>query len=74
MGRVNSGLLGPVSVEFVEKACRENISFMALSANTKLHFTTIAGFIFSLGKEIAQLFLHVLLVCDEQGLIGKQIN
>ena len=46
---------------------------MALSADTRPHFTTIANFISTMDKEVVKLFLEVLLVCDEQGLIGKDM-
>ena len=46
---------------------------MALSADTKPYFTTIAHFISSMDKEIAKLFRDILLICDEQGLIGKEM-
>ncbi len=64
---------GITSSRKIEQACQENIIFIALSANTKPHFTTIADFISSMDKEIVQLFLQVLLVCDEQELIGKEM-
>ena len=64
---------GIVSSRKIEQACRENIIFMALSADTRPHFTTIADFISSMEKEIVDLFLEVLLVCDEQGLIGREM-
>ena len=43
----------------IEQLCRENVVCMALSADTVPHFTTI--------------FRNVLLVCDEAGLIGKEM-
>src|SRR5512138_1933168 len=46
---------------------------MALSADTTPHFTTIAQFISSCPEEIALVFRNVLLVCDEAGLIGKEM-
>ena len=46
---------------------------MALSADTRPHFTTIAEFISTSGQEIIHLFLEVLLICDEMGLIGKEM-
>jgi hypothetical protein len=46
---------------------------MALSADTRPHFTTIADFISSLDREIIHLFRDVLLVCDDLGLIGKEM-
>jgi len=33
-------------------------------------FTTIAEFISSSGQEIIHLFLEILMICDEMGLIG----
>jgi hypothetical protein len=45
---------------------------MALSADTRPHFTTIAGFVAELEGEIVQLFRDVLLYGEELGLIGKE--
>jgi transposase len=36
----------------IERCCKENVVFMALSADTRPHFTTIADFVSSLEKEI----------------------
>ena len=55
----------------IEKFCCDNVIFMALSANTRPHFTTIADFISSMKKEITPLFRDILLYCDEMGLIEK---
>ena len=52
-------------------ACVENVTFMALAANSRPHFTTIADFVSSLKLEISQLFAAVLTVCSSEGLIGK---
>jgi hypothetical protein len=46
---------------------------MALSADTQHHFTTIAEFISTSGQEIIRLFLEILLICDEMGLIGREM-
>ncbi len=46
---------------------------MALSCDTKPHFTTIAEFVSTMDKEIGKLFREVLLVCDDLGLIGKEM-
>jgi hypothetical protein len=62
---------GIISSRRIAQACRENVIFMAQSADTRPHFTTIADFISGMDREIVHLFLEVLLVCDEQGLIGK---
>ena len=64
---------GMVSSRDIERACRENVVFMALSADSHPHFTTIAKFISSMEDEIAPLFGNVLLVCSEEGLIGGQM-
>jgi len=62
-----------VSSRKIEQACHENVIFMALSADTWPHFTTIAEFISSMDKEIIHLFRDILLVCDDLGLIGREM-
>jgi transposase len=64
---------GIVSSRKIAQCCRENIIFMALSADTQPHFTTIADFVSSSEKEIVSLFRNVLLICDELELIGKEM-
>jgi len=64
---------GIVSSRRIAQACEENIIFMALSCDTKPHFTTIADFISTMDKEITRLFREVLLTCDDLGLIGKEM-
>jgi transposase len=64
---------GITSSREIARCCEENIIFMALSADTRPHFTTIADFISSIDQEIIRLFLQVLLVCDEMNLIGKEM-
>jgi transposase len=64
---------GITSSRDVERACRENVVFMALSADSQPHFTTIARFISSLKDEITPLFRNVLMVCAQEGLIGRQM-
>jgi len=54
----------------IEQACRENVVFMALSCGEKPDHSTIAGFVSSMKAEIAPLFRDVLLVCEEDGLLG----
>jgi len=61
---------GITSSRKIEQACRENIIFMALSADTQPHFTTIADFIARMDEQIVPLFRNVLMVCDELKLIG----
>jgi transposase len=64
---------GLLSSREIERACRENVVFMALSADTQPHFTTIAHFISSMTAEIEPIFRDVLLYCDALGLIGKEL-
>jgi len=64
---------GITSSRQIERLCRENVLFMAISADSQPHFTTIAHFIATLDREITKIFRDVLLVCDEAGLIGKEM-
>jgi len=64
---------GIISSREIERCCRENIIFMALSADTQPHFSTLAGFVSSMSDEVSVLFRDVLLYCDEMGLIGKEL-
>ena len=64
---------GIVSSRAIERACREHVTFIALSGDSMPHFTTLAGFVSSLGEDIAPLFAQVLYLCDRQGLIGREM-
>ena len=64
---------GIVSSRGIERACREHVTFIALSGDSAPHWTTIAAFISSLGDEVARLFAQVLSLCDRQGLIGREM-
>ena len=64
---------GIVSSRGIERACREHVTFVALSGDCCPHFTTIAAFVSGLGDLIAQVFQQVLLICDRQGLIGREM-
>ena len=64
---------GMVSSREIEAACQQNVVMMALSANTRPHFTTIAQFIRELGPAVQKLFVDVLMYCEELGLIGKEM-
>jgi len=64
---------GVTSSRQIERLCRENVVFMALSADAAPHFTTIADFIATLDAEIVSVFRDVLLVCAEAGLIGREM-
>ena len=54
----------------IAQCCRENVIFMALSADTQPHFTTIASFVSGMDEQISHLFTDVLMVCDEVHLLG----
>ena len=56
----------------ISDACRTNVTFKALSCDSEPHFTTIADFVSSTQDEIEALFSQVLLLCDKEGLIGKE--
>ena len=64
---------GFTSSRQIERLCRENIVFMALSADTQPHFTTIAKFIAQMSEVIQPLFTEVIMVCDSEKLIGKEM-
>jgi len=64
---------GIISSRKMEAACRENVLFIAISGDSQPHFTTLAAFVSTLGDSVAQLFAQVLLICDRQGLIGREM-
>ena len=64
---------GIISSRKMERACRENVLFIAVSGDSQPHFTTLAGFVSEMGEGVASLFAQVLLVCDRQGLIGREM-
>ena len=64
---------GIVSRRQIERVCREHVTFSALCGDRAPHFTTIAKFASTLGEDIARVFTAVLAVCDQQGLIGREM-
>lgn len=64
---------GIISSRKIEAACRENVLFMAVSGDSQPHFTTLAAFISGMGDTVAKLFAQILLICDRQGLIGREM-
>ncbi len=61
---------GLISSRSLEGACKENITFMALACWQKPDHSTIAAFVSSIDREIESLFTKVLLICEEEGLLG----
>ena len=64
---------GIISSRQIERACRDHVTFIALSGDQAPHFTTLADFVSSTGDDIARLFTQVLAICDRQGLIGREM-
>jgi transposase len=64
---------GITSSRDLEWQCHHNILFKALCCDRAPHFTTIADFISSRSDEIESLFEQILLICDEQGLLGHEL-
>ena len=61
---------GMISSRQIERACRENVLFMALSGGCHPDHSTLAHFVSSMQKEIQSLFTNILLVCEELHLLG----
>ncbi len=64
---------GFTSSRQIERLCKENIVFIALSGDSTPHFTTLANFIAQMSEVIQSLFTEVLMVCDQEGLIGRKM-
>lgn len=60
---------GMISSRQIERACQENIIFIALSYGYAPDHSTIAQFISSMQSEIETLFCNILLVCEELALL-----
>jgi len=61
---------GLTSSRQIERACGENVLFMAMSCNQRPDHSTIAPFVSSMQDQIKALFRDILLVCDQEGLLG----
>ena len=64
---------GIISSRAIARACEEHVTFIALCGAQAPHFTTIAQFVSTLGDDIARVFAAVLAVCDQQGLLGREM-
>lgn len=53
------------------EACERHVMFMALSADTRPHFTTLADFVSPMHQEVASVFTDVLMYASELNLIGQ---
>jgi transposase len=61
---------GLISSRQIERACLENITFMALACGHTPDHSTIAAFVSSMQEEVQSVFCDVLVVCDNLGLLG----
>ena len=61
---------GMISSRQIERACHENIIFMALCYNNAPDHSTIAAFVSSMQNEISAIFSDILVVCEELDLLG----
>ncbi len=61
---------GIVHSRKIERECKRNVTFMALSCRQEPDHSTIAAFVSGLKDEIKPLFRDVLLVCEEMQLLG----
>jgi len=64
---------GITSSREIEWSCLNNIIFKALSCDLVPHWTSIAAFISGHTEAITSVFEQVLLVCDQQGLLGHEL-
>lgn len=64
---------GLISSRAIERACMSNVQFIALSGDSQPSHAHVAKFVSSLGEQIKTLFSQVLMTCDSQGLIGREM-
>jgi transposase len=61
---------GIVHSRKLERACRENVTFMALACGQTPDHSTIAHFVSSMQDLILTVFRDILLVCEKEELLG----
>ena len=64
---------GLISSRSIARACEQNVQFMAISGDNRPSYTHVAKFVRELASQIQPLFKQVLMICDAQGLIGKEM-
>jgi hypothetical protein len=62
-----------VSSRRIAQACETNITFMSLLGDEQPHYTSIASFVARMKDKIEPLFTQVLMICDKEGLIGRNM-
>ena len=61
---------GIVHSRKLERACRENVIFMAMACGQTPDHSTLAHFVSSMQDLILTVFRDILLVCEKEGLLG----
>ena len=64
---------GIISSRGIESLCLRNVQFIAISGDSQPSHAHIAKFVSSLGEKIKPLFSQVLMTCDAQGLIEREM-
>ncbi len=64
---------GIISSRGIERACRDNILFVAITGDSKPHFTTIADFVSRSRDAIASVFAQVVTILGKEGLISREM-
>ncbi|MCZ4317343.1 IS1182 family transposase, partial [Comamonadaceae bacterium G21597-S1] len=64
---------GLISSRAIERACERDVQFMAISGDNRPCHAHIARFVSGLSEQIKPLFAQVLMTCDAQGLIGREM-
>jgi len=64
---------GITSSRVIQWCCQYNIIFKALACDCEPHYTTIADFISSKPSDIESIFEQILLICDQEGLLGNEL-
>lgn len=64
---------GLISSRAIEQACQRNVQFVAISGDSQPSHTHIAKFVANLSTQIKPLFSQILMTCDAQGLIGRDM-
>lgn len=57
----------------IERACLRNVQFIAISGDSQPSHAHLTKFVSTLGEQIKPLFSQVLMTCDAQGLIGRDM-
>ena len=64
---------GLISSRTIEQACARNVQFIAISGDSQPSHTHIAKFVCNLSAQIKPIFSQILMTCDAQGLIGRDM-